>query len=732
MTPADIAADQKLQQFWRDGGTNEEIAFDLRNAVLASQPSSALVAGRCLTVLETVPATGRWAERIEEFKHHTARLINRCHQIDQLGDLDTAPEAVFEILGDEVDGLDIDSFDPQALRRARIGKPHRAAAAGAFLEALGWASLSPIAASDLRASIEELTLRAERHPTTALFRGPNETGLALGVTVKGSSTGSVTCFPDADPLMKQQAQAVLTEAYNGQGAAWDIEWNVGFDGNSIGLALHVAALMDQHKIPPDPLLASTGRVDASGTVLSVGGIPAKIRAAIAAGFRRVLVPADDEPEANDSISGADLTVIGVQNVADLRTLIPRISGSVPIGVDGAVRFVRKLLPVYGLALVDERVIEHGYRLGVADASSRAQIDVFRGRRGTVKPSGSGTALQAAKRLVDEHLSQSREESRATLTVRVPTSSRQERLIKMLEREGAQALPVAGQYERWRYRLSDGPGHVVIVGYTSDKVVISNGPASAHDAATSIVRKAVDGLGGFPEPAASVPAAVVDDTRAHIGTDEAGKGDYFGPLVCAACYLDPEVTEVLRSLGVRDSKTLSDKTISKLAAEIRSRLAGRFSVVTIPPERYNILYTRFRSEGKNLNSLVAWGHARGIKNLVDSGRIHPEYAVIDKFADERYLRERLAHDSRTQDLRLDLRTKAESDIAVAAASILARDTFVKWLDTQSAKLGLPLPKGAGEPVIAAAKRIVTEKGESALGEVAKLSFKTTQKVLEGVP
>src|SRR5690349_460151 len=135
MTPADIAADQKLQQFWRDGGTNEEIAFDLRNAVLASQPSSALVAGRCLPVLETVPATGRWAERIEEFKHHTAQLINRRHQIDQLGDLDTAPEAVFEILGDEVDGLDIDSFDPQALRRARIGKPHRAAAAGAFLEA---------------------------------------------------------------------------------------------------------------------------------------------------------------------------------------------------------------------------------------------------------------------------------------------------------------------------------------------------------------------------------------------------------------------------------------------------------------------------------------------------------------------------------------------------------------------------------------------------------------------
>jgi ribonuclease HIII len=272
-----------------------------------------------------------------------------------------------------------------------------------------------------------------------------------------------------------------------------------------------------------------------------------------------------------------------------------------------------------------------------------------------------------------------------------------------------------------------------VGYKSGKVVVPSGQAPAHDTATAAVHKVVDGLGGILKPTDAPPTApAADDSVAHIGTDEAGKGDYFGPLVCAACFLDPEVAEILRSLGVKDSKSLSDKTIRRLAAEIRARLGGRFEVITIQPKRYNSLYKEMRAEGKNLNSIVAWGHARGIKNLVVDHKIDAQYAVIDKFADERYMRDLLAPYPPTQDLRLDQRTKAESDIAVAAASILARDAFVTWLETQSTKLGLPLPKGAGEPVIAAARRIVAERGQTALNELAKLSFRTTQKVLESMP
>jgi ribonuclease HIII len=204
----------------------------------------------------------------------------------------------------------------------------------------------------------------------------------------------------------------------------------------------------------------------------------------------------------------------------------------------------------------------------------------------------------------------------------------------------------------------------------------------------------------PLPAPGSPAgpgagpAVTDPEELvpHIGTDEAGKGDYFGPLVCAACYLDADMTRTLRALGIRDSKTPSDRRIRALAGQIRARLPGRFAVVTLPPPRYNSLYEELRREGENLNSLVGWGHARAIQDLPERG-VRAEYAVIDKFAGERYLHERLRADARHGDRRLEHRTKAESDVAVAAASILARDRFAGWLDEASEALGTTLPKGS---------------------------------------
>jgi ribonuclease HIII len=210
------------------------------------------------------------------------------------------------------------------------------------------------------------------------------------------------------------------------------------------------------------------------------------------------------------------------------------------------------------------------------------------------------------------------------------------------------------------------------------------------------------------PGAGPAATDPDELVPHIGTDEAGKGDYFGPLVCAACYLDADATRTLRALGIRDSKTLSDRRIRAHAGQIRAHLPGRFAVVTLPPPRYNSLYEELRREGKNLNSLVAWGHARAIQDLLERG-VRAEYAVIDKFADERYLHERLHNDTRRGDMRLEHRTKAESDVAVAAASILARDRFAGWLAKASQALGTTLPKGAGPHVITTARALVAAHG-----------------------
>lgn len=728
--------DLLLQQYWRDHGNREDLAYDLLANVTAAPPTDAVTAGRCAGILETLGTQPpQWAERIRQFNSNAARLIYRQHQVDILGDDSTDPDVVFEILDEEIPDLDMEAFDPAALRNARIGKPTRAAAARAFLDVLGWSNLTPAAAAELQDALDNLEARASRYSSTALFTDQDGTGVALGVQVRPSETGAINGYSRADAAMRQQAEAVLTTALNNKGADWAVEWEVDFGGSSIGLALWIAASADQ-QLRPDPQLAATGRIDASGHVCSVGGIAAKIRAAVMCGHRRILVPVDDYEQACSAVpADADVLIIGVRQVGELPRLLAEAASGATLGIHGAIRMIRKVLPLYGLDLTGEKQLENAYRLEVADASSRAYLDVFSGRRATVRPSGSGTALASMERLVAEWLARARVEPRPSWTVLVPVEARKQKLLRELEAAGAQRLPPTNQYELFRYRLQEGISSAVVIGYTSGKVQVAAGQAPAHDHASNLVKQALEGLGGLPPAPSSAARAKAEATATgsseltpHIGTDEAGKGDYFGPLVCAACYLDAGTAEELRALGVRDSKTLSDRTIRVLAEKIRLRLPGRFAVVTLAPPRYNSLYAELQNEGKNLNSLVAWGHARGIQDLFERG-VRVEFAIIDKFADEHYLNERLSNDTRRGNMRLEHRIKAESDIAVAAASILARDRFIGWLDEAASKLGSVLPKGAGPQVIAAGRTLVATRGASILSEYAKISFKTTRSILD---
>jgi len=203
---------------------------------------------------------------------------------------------------------------------------------------------------------------------------------------------------------------------------------------------------------------------------------------------------------------------------------------------------------------------------------------------------------------------------------------------------------------------------------------------------------------------------------HIGVDESGKGDYFGPLVIAACYVGPEHLAELD--GVRDSKKLTDPVALRLSDNIR-----RFcphSVISIGPAKYNELYEKFR----NLNKLLAWGHARAIENVLEAQPA--ELVISDQFADPAGLKRQLFEKGRS--IRLESMVRAESDIAVAAASILARAAFLRGLKRLGEEIGVELPKGASPQVVAAGKRLVQRSGSEALRQVAKLHFKTTQNVL----
>ena len=219
-----------------------------------------------------------------------------------------------------------------------------------------------------------------------------------------------------------------------------------------------------------------------------------------------------------------------------------------------------------------------------------------------------------------------------------------------------------------------------------------------------------------------------ETEPHIGTDEAGKGDYFGPLVSAAVFVDAESAMRLREIGVRDSKTLSDRRVRDLAEQIRHLSSVKYAVTPINPRKFNELYEQFRREGKNLNSLLAWGHAKSIETLLAAAgkREAPQFALVDQFADKHYIEQR----TRKFGIPIHQRPKAEEDIAVAAASVLARDGFLRWLERLSARTQIALPKGASPQVIAAAKQFVRQWGARWLGEVAKLNFRTTAQVLEG--
>ena len=214
----------------------------------------------------------------------------------------------------------------------------------------------------------------------------------------------------------------------------------------------------------------------------------------------------------------------------------------------------------------------------------------------------------------------------------------------------------------------------------------------------------------------------DKFEPHFGIDESGKGDFFGPLVIAGVYTDAGIARRLIDAGIMDSKRVTSAArIRKLAELIRATPGCVSEMVSIGPERYNGMYASFG----NLNRLLAWGHARVIEKLCVARPDCPR-ALSDQFARPEVLQRALRDKGLT--IRLEQRTKGESDTAVAAASILARERFIDWIDKTSQASGVKLPLGASDAVVHAARELIAKHGGEALGKAAKLHFRTTSIVL----
>lgn len=201
--------------------------------------------------------------------------------------------------------------------------------------------------------------------------------------------------------------------------------------------------------------------------------------------------------------------------------------------------------------------------------------------------------------------------------------------------------------------------------------------------------------------------------AYIGVDESGKGDFFGPLVIAGVCVNEDNKQLFIDMGIKDSKKINDKTIKKMSLEIQKRSV--WSIVMITPTKYNELYSKF----KNLNKLLAWGHARVIENILNK---YPcEYALSDKFADESLIKNALMKNGKN--IILEQKIKAESDIAVACASVLARNAFVEKIGSLSLNYGIDFPKGASKLTIEAGREFIKKYSKEDLKNVAKIHFKT---------
>ena len=203
----------------------------------------------------------------------------------------------------------------------------------------------------------------------------------------------------------------------------------------------------------------------------------------------------------------------------------------------------------------------------------------------------------------------------------------------------------------------------------------------------------------------------------IGIDESGKGDYFGPLVIAAVRVTPEQKQSLESLGITDSKKLSPSSITFLAKQISKRC--QHTVLIIGNQSYNEIYAKY----DNLNHILAWGHMKVLEDTLKQGDC--KHALSDQFGNASLLKNSL----RAKDLKVTLfqRPRAESNIAVACASILARYNFVTQMDKMSEHYKMTFPKGSTKNSLEAAVKFVKDVGKNQLHDVAKLHFNVTQKL-----
>jgi len=518
-----------------------------------------------------------------------------------------------------------------------------------------------------------------------------------------------------------------------------------YQGKSIGLPAAVGIYGAAKQIVIDPFTAFTGDINLDRDhwrVQGVSGLPQKLEAARLSGCRRVFIPRENLRDLG-SIVRENLQVIPADDL--LGVFLQLEAPLQPLPGDSLqiwkVNALQAFCRTHGWQLSLHRPIQNGVQFSVAPLHlSEFVISIY--NSGTHEPKNHDrpeyqellNALSAAEESRIPLRKVERQFNVRDLSLRVKIQEALERLQPAEQRQEPHC--------QYAFRFERGQEHLVVKQYQKGTLQIQGTAGELYKAVLECIIPRYNLH--YPNAQHSIEALLATGERAqastgfspavsrtaeeiplpHIGTDESGKGDYFGPMVIAGVFLDAQTKPKLEALGVKDSKLLSDKQCHELAVQIRQICRERFEEVEIPPETYNKLYEDFRKEGKNLNLLLAWGHARAIESLLE--RLSCTHAVADQFGDEHYILSKLMEKGKK--LKLVQLPKGERYLAVAAASILARDKFLARLEKLSQEYGIQLPKGSADIVVRAAKRIVERKGPEELRKVAKLHHKTTHKIL----
>jgi ribonuclease HIII len=533
---------------------------------------------------------------------------------------------------------------------------------------------------------------------------------------------------------------------------WDFHWDVdrddiAFAGNSIGLTLTLGILAEVERLSIDAYTAFTGYVEwDTGEVRRIEHLNAKLEAAKELGIRRVFVPRENAGEVDD-IEGIEIVAVGsVREAEEWLQSRSYVQADTPLE-----RLASAKIRELGIELSVKGVCRVGYvqqrqyckRVAFTDYQDEVYVDVFHGKKG-LKPvvQNNHTPLQQIVQKACDKVFRARprradEEAKRLFEKLIVSDSTDRKKVEDYIFGRDDSIPESEQHCEYRARVVGSHQIMFVRQYSNGTLTVEGLSGPLFEEVWGDIRAIL----GVPDTSSSddgrqtrlqsqVEAVeAVQLGQQWIGTDESGKGDYFGPLVGAAVLVDERTAELLDELGVKDSKKLSDKRVRELAAQIRQVCGKRAVVVPIPPERYNDLYRQFRAEGKNLNTLLAWAHTRALEDILSEFPQRQITVLVDKFADESYIQSKLLEKGRQTDLNLVQLPKAEANIAVAAASVLARAQFLQWLERLSKRYRVELPKGASDPrIIQVAKRIVADFGEDGLAKVAKLHFKTTKKIL----